>query len=246
LRGFGKMSRRGQSGSREVQTERWANAVPSRAEQSDTKRKAIIREAAQVFNRRGSHGTTLEDVAERLGVSKAALYRYVDNKNDLLYACHEEAMEIANEHLDIGERTGRTGLEKIQIAMTGYLRTMISDLGVPVLLLEENALESQSAIRIVKLRDAFEQRLRGLVELGVADGSIVPTDPKLAVFMLLGAVHWVTKWFSPDGPWTAPDASAALIELATRGLAAKPARALTNAIHQSSRKPVVRKEEIST
>ena len=64
--------------------ERWANAVPSRAEQSDTKRKAIIREAARVFNRRGSHGTTLEDVAERLGVSKTALYRYVDNKNDLL------------------------------------------------------------------------------------------------------------------------------------------------------------------
>jgi TetR/AcrR family transcriptional regulator len=243
---FGKMSRRGQSGSREVQMERWANAVPSRAEQSDTKRKAIIREAARVFNRRGSQGTTLEDVAERLGVSKAALYRYVDNKNDLLYACHEEAMEIANENLDIGERTGRTGLEKIQIAMTGYLRTMISDLGVPVLLLEENALEPQSAIRIVKLRDAFEQRLRGLVELGVADGSIVPTDPKLAVFMLLGAVHWVTKWFSPDGPWTAPDASAALIELATRGLAAKPSRALTNAIHRSSRKPVARKEEIST
>jgi TetR/AcrR family transcriptional regulator len=225
---------------------RWADAVPSRAEQSDTKRKAIIREAAQVFNRRGSHGTTLEDVAERLGVSKTALYRYVDNKNDLLCACHEEAMEIANENLDIGERTGGNGLEKIQIAMTGYLRTMISDLGVPVLLLEENALEAQSAVRIVKLRDAFEKRLRGLVELGVVDGSIVPTDPKLAVFMLLGAVHWVTKWFSPDGAWTAQDASAALIELATRGLAAKPARKLSSVLHKSSSKPFDRKEEMPT
>lgn len=223
---------------------RWANAVPSRAEQSDTKRKAIIREAARVFNRRGSHGSTLEDVAERLGVSKTALYRYVTNKNDLLCACHEEAMEIANDNLDIGERTGRNGLEKIQIAMTGYLRTMISDLGVPVLLLEENALEAQSAVRIMKLRDVFEKRLRGLIELGVADGSIVPTDPKLAVFMLLGAVHWVTKWYSPKGPWTAEDASAALIELATRGLAAKPSRSLTSTIHKSSRSLLERKEEM--
>jgi len=49
---------------------KWANAVPSRAEQQDTKRKAIIREAGRVFNRRGSHGTTLEDVAERLGVTR--------------------------------------------------------------------------------------------------------------------------------------------------------------------------------
>lgn len=223
---------------------RWANAVPSRAEQSDTKRKAIIREAARVFNRRGSHGTTLEDVADRLGVTKTALYRYVTNKNDLLCACHEEAMEIANDNLEIGERTGRNGLEKIQIGMTGYLRTMISDLGVPVLLLEENALEPQSAIKIVRLRDAFEKRLRGLIELGIADGSVVPTDPKLAVFMLLGAVHWVTKWYSQKGPWTAEDASAALIELATRGLAARPARTLTSTIHKSSRSLTERKEEI--
>lgn len=224
---------------------KWANAVPSRAEQQDTKRKAIIREAGRVFNRRGSHGTTLEDVAERLGVTKTALYRYVNNKNDLLCACHEEAMEIAFENLDTGERTGRTGLEKIQIAMTGYLKTMISDLGVPVLLLEENALEKQSAVRIVALRDKFEKRLRALVELGITDGSIVATDSKLAVFMLLGAVHWVTKWYSPQGAWSAEEASAALIELATRALAAKPARALSSKIHKSSR-AAARKEEMAS
>jgi TetR/AcrR family transcriptional regulator len=225
---------------------RWANAVPSRAEQSETKRKAIIREAARVFNRRGSHGTTLEDVAERLGVTKTALYRYVENKNDLLCACHEEAMEIAFEHLDNGERAGRNGLEKIQIAMTGYLQSMISELGVPVLLLEENALEKRSALRVVALRDKFEKRLRGLVKLGIADGSIMPTDPKLAVFMLLGAVHWVTKWYSPTGPWTADQAASALIELATRGFAAKPAQTLSSKIHKPSRTSVTRKEEMAS
>jgi TetR/AcrR family transcriptional regulator len=213
---------------------KWANAVPSRAEQKEHKRKAIIREAARVFNRRGSYGTTLEDVAERLGVTKTALYRYVDNKNDLLCACHEEAMEIANEHLEFGERTGKTGLEKIQIAMTGYLRAMISDLGVPVLLLEENALEKHSALHVIELRDKFEARLRALVKMGIDDGSILETDPKLAVFMLLGAVHWVTKWYSPTGDWSSEDASAALIELATRGLAAKPARALAHTVSTRS------------
>jgi TetR/AcrR family transcriptional regulator len=225
---------------------KWANAVPSRAEQTEHKRKAIIREAARVFNRRGSHGTTLEDVAERLSVTKTALYRYVDNKNDLLCACHEEAMEIANEHLLHGERTGKTGLEKIQIAMTGYLRSMISELGVPVLLLEENALEKVSALRIVEQRDKFEARLRALVKLGIEDGSIVPVDPKLAVFMVLGAVHWVTKWYSATGPWSAEDVSAALIELATRGLAAKPSRSLSHSVAARSIPPGKRRKEITS
>lgn len=212
---------------------KWANALPSRAEQTDIKRKAIIREAARVFNRRGGHGTTLEDVAERLGVTKTALYRYVNNKNDLLFACHEEAMEIANEQLGIGEQEGQNGLDKIRIGMTGYLRTMISDMGVPVLILEENALAEGTAGPIIALRDAFEKRLRGLVEEGIRDGSILPVNPKLAVFMLLGAVHWVTKWYSPEGPWTAEQASEALIELATRGFSAKPAGALRSDLHQS-------------
>jgi len=210
---------------------RWANALPNREEVLETKRKAIIREAAKVFNRRGSHGATLDDVALRLGVSKAALYRYVQSKQDLLYACHEEAMEIARESMDKGEARGRNGLEKIQIGMADYLREMIGAMGVPVLILEENALTGAQADHIIALRDEFEKRMRRLVEEGMADGSILTLNPKLAMFMLLGAVHWVTKWYSPDGPWTADDVAEALIEMATRGLAANPSERLTAGIH---------------
>lgn len=212
---------------------RWASALPDREEVLETKRKAIIREAAKVFNRRGSHGATLDDVAERLGVSKAALYRYVQSKQDLLYACHEEAMEIARESVDKGEQEGTTGLEKIQIGMATYLREMIGAMGVPVLILEENSLTGEQAQHIMRLRDEFEKRMRRLVEEGIADGSILPLNPKLAMFMLLGAVHWVTKWYSPDGAWTADEVADALIEMATRGLSARPGDRLKATIHNS-------------
>lgn len=206
---------------------RWANALPNREEQLETKRQAIIREAARVFSRRGVHGTSLDDVAERLGVTKAALYRYVPSKQDLLYACHVEAMEIARESMDKGEAEGRTGLEKIRIGMATYMREMIGTMGVPVLILEENALTGAQAADIMGRRDEFEKRMRRLVEEGIADGSILPVNPKLAIFTLLGAVHWVTKWYSPDGAWSADDVAEALIEVATRGFAAEPGRELT-------------------
>lgn len=210
---------------------RWASAVPNREQQQELKRQAIIREAARVFSRRGSQGATLDDVADRLGVTKTALYRYVRNKNDLLFACHEEAMEIADRTLTEGEKAGRTGLEKIQIGLGAYLREMIGELGVPVLILEENTLQGEEAERIYRLRDAFERRMRGLVDEGIADGSILPLNPKLAVFMLLGSIHWVTKWYRPEGAWSADDVSEALIELATRGMAAQPAARLAARIH---------------
>ena len=212
---------------------RWADPALDSSEQLRRKRQAIVREAAKVFSRKGFYGTTLDDVADRLNVTKTALYRYVKNKNELLAACHEEAMEIAFDALAKGEAQGTNGLEKIRIGMAGYLREMIGAMGIPVLILEENALTGEEAVRVIALRDRFEVQLRSMILEGIEDGSIVQVNPKLAVFMLLGAVHWVTKWYSPEGAWSAEDVSDALMEMATRGFAAQPGAELTAVIHHN-------------
>ncbi|RPH67216.1 MAG: TetR/AcrR family transcriptional regulator, partial [Burkholderiales bacterium] len=54
----------------------WNGAVPAADAQFEAKRQAILREAAASFNRKGYHGTSLTEIAETLGVSKAALYTY--------------------------------------------------------------------------------------------------------------------------------------------------------------------------
>ncbi|MDW3204296.1 MAG: TetR/AcrR family transcriptional regulator [Alphaproteobacteria bacterium] len=213
----------------------WGNAVPDRAEQQELKRKAIIRAAAKVFSRRGSHGAKLDDVARQLGVSAAALYRYVSNKNDLILACHEEAMEIAERALNEGAAVGRNGLEKVRLSLRNYLVVMMAELGVPALILEENVLEGPAAERIYALRDDYERRLRGLIEEGRRDGSILDLEPKVAVFTLLGAVHWTAKWYRETGTWNPEDVSDAIIEIATRGLAADPDRHLSATLHAARR-----------
>src|SRR4051794_470703 len=44
----------------------------------------IVDVAAELFRERGFRGTRLDDVAERLGVTRAALYYYFEDKNELL------------------------------------------------------------------------------------------------------------------------------------------------------------------
>lgn len=209
----------------------WADAIPGRDEQQALKRKAIVRAAARLMSRRGSHGATLDDVAERLGVSKAALYRYVSNKNDLILACHEEALAIAERCLDHGEEKGATGLEKIRLGLRSYLVEMIRELGVPALILEENVLQGEAAERNYANRDTYERRMRRLVREGQQDGSIVPAEPKIAVFMLLGSIHWLAKWYCPDGDWQPEQVADAIVELATRALEVSPAERLSAELH---------------
>src|SRR5436305_2092474 len=95
---------------------------------------------------------------------------------------------------------------------------------------KREALLREDHAQVVQERDRFEHALRDLVREGVADGSIVPCEPKLAVFAILGALNWVPKWFRQDGDWSARDLTAAFAELFDRALSSRPAAALTTRI----------------
>src|SRR5437762_13915426 len=93
----------------------WGDALPNLTELAEIKRSTIVRAAAQCFNRAGFQGTSMDDIASRLGVSKAALYRYVKNKHELLFASFNLAMDSSFTNLDRGDREGGNGLEKLRI-----------------------------------------------------------------------------------------------------------------------------------
>src|ERR1700749_2472714 len=65
----------------------WKDAGQSRDDQFAAKRAALIRKAARAFSARGFYNTSLDDIAEELGVTKPALYYYVKNKEEILFAC---------------------------------------------------------------------------------------------------------------------------------------------------------------
>lgn len=200
----------------------WGHAVPTAQERDEMKRQSIIRAAAQCFNRSGFHGTSMDDIAARLGVTKPALYRYVKNKHEVLAACFSAVMEMSFIHLENGEKTGRNGLEKLRITLRGYLEDLMDKMGHPVVLLEEGALLPDQLRSLIRSRDQMERRYRALVEEGIRDGSIIPCDPKLAVFALFGAINWVPKWYREDGEWSATYVAEALVNLITRSIAADP------------------------
>ena len=204
----------------------WKNAVLDASAQFDRKREVLLREAGASFNRRGYHGTSLAEIAKKLGVTKAALYTYVPSKEDLLYYCHDSAMDTAIESLHKARAGHGSGLQKLSATLLNYLETMLGEDGAYVVLLEENAMKPVHMRAIVRRRDQFEQGLRGLVAEGVADGSIVPCNPKLAVFMLMGALNWSRKWYRPEGDWSGQQIAHALTEMLERALSTTPSTAL--------------------
>jgi len=204
----------------------WAAAVPSRDELHEAKRIALLREAASAFTRKGFHAASLDDIAQRLGVTKAALYHYFPSKHALLRECFKRALEVGFQGLESARQAGGSARERLRHTLCFYLKEIIDELSCCVVLVEENALLPEDYAALLQERDRFENALRDLVRDGIADGSIVPCDPKLAVFTMLGAVNWVSKWFSQSGAWSADQVSAALTDMLDRMLSATPVKAL--------------------
>ena len=145
----------------------WRDAVPSRDAQLEMKRDAIYREAAAAFNRRGFHGTSMDDIAHALGVTKAALYRYVPNKHQLLYRCHLDAMDAAFASLEHGRAAGGSGLEMLERTLRGYLGAIIDEFGHRVVLLEEGRIVADGTHEeLLRTTPAYAEVLTRAAEAG--------------------------------------------------------------------------------
>src|SRR3989304_395957 len=181
-------------------------------------RERILAVSGRVFNQRGYHGTTLDDIARALGVTKAALYYHVKNKEELLFQCHQLALDIGMEGFHRALAQPAPPDEQLRVALAHYIEGMADQLKGTVVLLEQGALSPRHHRQIVRGRDEYEQALRTLIAGGVAAGVFVPCDPKLVGFAILGAVHWVPKWDKPAGPSPAPAVAAAFAAYLVRGL----------------------------
>lgn len=162
------------------------------------RRTEILHAALRAFRDMGYHGTTLEDIAQQLGVRKTALYHYFPDKEAILYACHREGLE---EVAGLVARARRSPAYADQLAyvIREHVRVMTDTLEGSSLALEVAALSPAHRAEVIAARDRYEHALREIVRRGVVAGEFRPVDPKLAVFAILGAINWVARWYSPDG-----------------------------------------------
>src|SRR5215470_11198509 len=86
-------------------------AFADRRRDPATKREAVLKTAAQLFLEKSFGRTSMNDVAERLNITKPALYHYFRNKEEILLECYRLGTSLIEEILnDIADHLG-TGLE---------------------------------------------------------------------------------------------------------------------------------------
>ena len=150
------------------------------------KREALLEGATALFNARGIAGTSLSDVAEKLGLARASVYYYVNDRAELVFQCYLRACERTAEDLAAASRAA-AGFERIS-AFIG--EALAPDRAQSAVLSDIGYLDSPSAQVVKVANDRNIATLIGFLEQGVEDGSVRPCDCEVAAQSIFGMIAW--------------------------------------------------------
>lgn len=188
----------------------------------DEKRVALLRTAVRLFLEEGYHRTPLSKVAERLNITKMALYNYFGSKEEIL----AELFRLGSEQYEAGfaavERMPGDGLSKLRHLIRAYVAIITADFGMCFARLDDRELPDATRVEVRSAKRRYDSAFRTLIREGVEDGSIRPCDPKLAAFVIIGALNGIADWYRPDGALSAEALGAEFAQRLTEGYASPP------------------------
>lgn len=182
---------------------------------------AAIRAAAvRLISARGFAAMSLRDLAAEVGIGPASLYNHIATKQGLLFdLMHWHMTQLLAEMEAALAAAGPGPVERLE-AFLGHhvLYHLERKAEVRIANFELRALAPADHARIIAMRRAYEARLIGLLESGVAEGALVVPDPRVAAFALLAMLTGVCTWYRPDGRLGKPALVALHVTLAMAGV----------------------------
>lgn len=189
----------------------------------DAKRHALLVAAVRMFNQRGFHATSLDDVAASLGVTKPVVYHYLGNKDQVLLQCVRLGIASLREAADRARAQPGTGLDRLEVFLRGYAEANMADFSRCVIRTADEVLSPESAAQFRALKSEIDTIMREMIAEAAADGSAQVTDVWLTAFTFAGALNWPGRWHRPDGPRAAASIAEDMVNLLVSGIAPNPA-----------------------
>jgi AcrR family transcriptional regulator len=184
------------------------------------RRAQIRRVAAELFHTRGYRETSMDTIADHVGIKKASLYYYFPGKDQLLVELHEEMIELIisaqEKRVSEGTLTPRQMLLAIMTDVIGLQESHPGHLRI----FFEHYRELPKRVReeIAAKREHYRQMLIQVLRDGVASDEFVDLDPELTAMAVLGVCNWTYQWFRPDGRLTAGEVAEQFWRLLRAGI----------------------------
>lgn len=161
----------------------------NRQEQNRLKQEAFFKTGTWYFNKQGFTGTSLDEIAEHLNVSKGAFYYHIKNKEDLLFNCYSRSLDIVEGIYEQALQAENTGLEKIDQTCRRIFHVQNSSEGPLIRYNTITALPMERRLQILERTNASNARFGDMMREGMQDGSVREISTFVAQNLIAGAVN---------------------------------------------------------
>jgi AcrR family transcriptional regulator len=163
----------------------------------------IYRVAAEVMCRKGYEATSMNDIAEAVGLTKAGIYYYIRRKEQLLFEIMNFAMDMVEEDVVAPAREIADAEERLHTIIDRHTKRILEVGGSVTILLEEMPALTRAHRRTLRNRKrAYFEFFRQTLEQLAAEGKLRNVNPTVATFSLFGMILWICRWYRRDGDLT--------------------------------------------
>lgn len=166
----------------------------------ESRRREIVDAAATLFQARGYHATSVGDIAEAAGISKATIYHYFESKDDILVFIHELIAERLLNDYNTAAQELQDPLDRLRAICESFFAVM-SDLQphVRTFFASFGEIGGKHREGIEARRLELSQMVEGAIADCVSAGSFREVDPRLTMLVITGVFNWAPNWYNPGG-----------------------------------------------
>lgn len=192
----------------------------SRPPEGQLRDEQLVQIAAELFARKGYAGTSLRDIAEAAGITKAALYYWFPEKEQLFERVVASRLAALVDRVTQAAAQGSDPVDRIRRIMRACAEHMDRDRAGWMASSDTFWSNFNQAQRdaVVPLRDRFERTLRECVREAIETGQLRPADPAIATRLMLSGLNMLPRWHKPGGRLTAVQVVEQYLDIVLAGL----------------------------
>jgi AcrR family transcriptional regulator len=179
----------------------------------------IYRTAARIILQKGYDATSVSDIAEALGITKAGLYHYIKGKTELLYEIMKYGLEELEREVLVPAREIADPEERLRFVIATHARIVTRGDGVVTILVDEaRALTPAQNKNVVRMKRKYIDCLRTTLQEMKQQRKLRDLNVTVAAFSITGAINWLSRWYRPGGALSAEEIAWQIADIALNGV----------------------------
>jgi len=185
----------------------------------------ILKEAHELFYEKGYEKASMREIAQRVGISKAAMYHHFTNKEEILYTLCLQAGEIVNENMTRAIERNRASSappkDQLTDILLEYTTSYINIKNyIKILLYDVESLPDEKKRVVIDLEKINFSRLRTYLKNLMHQGKLRTCNLNVLTFSLFSAVHWLYFWYRPDRELSIQEIVEHIVDIYMQGITA--------------------------